>query len=291
VQLVVGCDVNYKSKMKRIQTYQQGDPEWLIIHKQYHELQAEERDALSEWIQSPEDYDRMRQVLMELHDEPEEWVEPEASIKQNLMQKFASEEKGGKLIWLNSVFLTQGAPWHKQPLVRMTLAAACIIGLVVFFLPTSLPSHREAATAQQAEQSEGGSSDQKEALASADSSTKILQQFAEVKSEMPLVPTAVDTEFETSDVVQEVTESAMAEGDEVAYDVPDQAPAMAEDKDMGTAMYPKPKREETVVAGAAKMSTSTMDGFKKGVANAQAVNFSVSMAEVNDLLDVLYTAR
>jgi hypothetical protein len=276
--------------MKRIQTYQQGDPEWLIIHKQYHELHAEERDALAEWIQSQEDYDRMRQVLMELHDEPSEWEEPDASIKQNLMRKFATEEKGGKLIWLNSVFLTAGAPWYKQPALRMGLAAACIIGLVVFFLPTSLPSTHETMTAEQNEQSVEQQMDPKEALAAADSSTKILQQFAEVKSELPLAPSVVETEYDNSLTEDVMAESTLSDGDGLAYDEPVMAPALVESKDM--AMAPQAESEAAVSSGYMEKRSATSTALpQKLTAKDNSTDYSVSMSEVDDLLDDLYTAR
>ena len=136
--------------MKRIQTYQKGDPEYLIIQKQYHELREDERAELAEWVQSQEDYDRIRRVLLELHDDQDEWLEPDASIKKNLMRKFASEEKGGRLIWLNSVFLAPGEPLFKQPILRYGIAAACVIGLVVFFIS---PKGTQPEFAEQAETS------------------------------------------------------------------------------------------------------------------------------------------
>jgi hypothetical protein len=283
-------------KMKRIQTYQKGDPEYLIIQKQYHELREEERAELSEWVQSKEDYDRIRKVLLELHDDQEEWLEPEAVIKKNLMRKFESEEKGGRLIWLNSIFFTPGEKLSKQPIVRYGIAAACVIGLAVFFIrpeTNNAPVAENSSTEQSIEHSDWADAGTDSV---ADSDT--LRVFAEVKSEMPMVPPAPiskEYKFQESEEIllrDEIVSRSVADACEgpppAAFKSEESRPALVEeaskDAEMNTTTMSEPtiKRNESVAAR--KSSTDV-------VVHSQNIDLSVSMVDAKKLLDELFTAR
>jgi hypothetical protein len=283
--------------MKRIQTYQKGDPEYLIIQKQYHELREEERAELSEWVQSKEDYDRIRKVLLELHDDQEEWLEPEAVIKKNLMRKFASEEKGGRLIWLNSIFFTPGEKLSKQPIVRYGIAAACVIGLAVFFI---LPKTNNAPVAENTSTEQSvHPSDWADAGTDSVADSDTLRVFAEVKSEMPMVPpapTRKEYKFQESEgillrdeIVSNSFADAASEGPPpAAFKSEESRPALVEeaskDADMNTTTMNEPttKRNESVAAR--KSATDA-------VVHSQNIDLSVSMVDAKKLLDELFTAR
>lgn len=271
--------------MKRIQTYQKGDPEYLIIQKQYHELRDDERAALAEWVQSQEDYDRIRRVLLELHDDQEEWLEPDASIKKNLMRKFASEEKGGRLIWLNSVLFAPGEPLFKQPILRYGLAAACVMGLAVFFLS---PDTKQPEIAQQAETSNNASSSEWTAAAAdsvADADT--LRVFAEVKPEMPMVPPAAVELGEVRDLTEE---PRMASAPEASSE----ARVAMRDSDLSDApveMNDKESVPSDVAVSSVPAKKQVASAMPAPVATPTSVDMSVSLAETKRLLDDLYTAR
>jgi hypothetical protein len=285
--------------MKRIQTYQKGDPEWVIIHKQYHELHDDERQALSEWISTPEEYAQMRQVLLELHDDQDEWTEPDASIKKHLMLKFAAEDKGGRMIWLNSVLFANGESWYKQPIVRYGLAAACMIGLGVFFLlPAKVNPH--FADVQQIPTEQNASDELANTEQITPSASDTLQQFAEVRQDMPMPPSPIAFQTEISTMnTEEVNDADLG-----AYAESVAAPAMADDLEgrqenkatsdvVNDKLVQEPSRVATnaTVPAVKKESVQTAigsDGLALKNANSK---MSVNMSEVNDLFSGLFTAR
>ncbi len=116
--------------------YDPEDIESLLLTKQFHELYPEERDFVLKHIESPEEYENLRATLFRLHDAANEgeWLEPEASIKKNLMREFTSETKGGFLVWLNSVFRLQPVPWYRQPAFAMAFGVVIISFITVGLL-------------------------------------------------------------------------------------------------------------------------------------------------------------
>ena len=277
--------------MKRIQTYQKGDPEYVIIHKQFHELQDDERAALSEWVQSKDEYDRVRRVLLELHDDDEEWLEPDASIKKNVMRKFVTEEKGGRMVWLNSLLFAPGASITQQPVVRYGLVAAGVIGLAVFFL---LPTTPNIDIAQQTDNTPA-KMDSETLLANADTVAQqdTLRVFAEARAELPMAPPVM--------VLDELSESPTENDVPLAPDAgskAEMAPEPTAKSDMADSYSDlSVVGEQTVVAPIPQAKSNELEKkvsssmASSAVQQNKTVDKSVSMAEVQRLMDDLYTAR
>jgi hypothetical protein len=116
--------------------YDPEDIESLLMHKQFHELYEEERQFVLQHLGSEEEYESLRKTLFELHNvsAKEQWLEPDPSIRKALLAEFASEEKGGFKIWLNSLFNGISLDWMRRPAFGVAFATACIAGAVVLLI-------------------------------------------------------------------------------------------------------------------------------------------------------------
>jgi hypothetical protein len=116
--------------------YDPEDIESLLMHKQFHELYEEERQFVLQHLGGEEEYESLRKTLFELHNVSarEQWLEPDPSIKKALMAEFATEEKGGLKIWLNSLFNGISLDWMRRPAFGVAFATACIAGAVVLLI-------------------------------------------------------------------------------------------------------------------------------------------------------------
>jgi hypothetical protein len=271
--------------MKKIHTYQPGDPEWIVIQKQFHELQQEERDALKEWIDSEDTYNQMRSVLMALHDDGEEWLEPDVSIKANLMAKFSSEEKGGRLIWLNALAWSSDTAWFKQPLFKTGLAAACIVGLAVFFLVPSAPKQAENQIAEVTIPADTTTawSEAKQDTAGAE-----IKEFAAVRSELPPAPMPVMVQSETSENLDsDDVEAVMADGYSAAE--MDMAPQVEEAKSAAPAPEMTMQKKENQAAGISRANALSKDEQLAALAPVGIQSVNIAQAKID--LSGLFTAR
>jgi hypothetical protein len=108
--------------MKFESKYDPEDIESLLLHKQFNELYPEEKEFVLRHLENEQEYESMRSVLMELKNisSSDEWLEPDASIKKNLMREFSSEKKSRFVIWLNSLFAFPDRPWYSQRGVQIS---------------------------------------------------------------------------------------------------------------------------------------------------------------------------
>lgn len=116
--------------------YDPEDIESLLMHKQYNELFDDEREFVLQHVKNEEEYNSLRSMLFTLHDQPyqEEWLEPDPSIKKELLKEFAAEKKGGFMVWLNSIFILPEIKWYRRPAYQMAFATAVVlIGGIWFF--------------------------------------------------------------------------------------------------------------------------------------------------------------
>lgn len=122
--------------MKSNSKYDPEDIESLLLHKQFNELYPEEKEFILQHIETPEEYESLRKTLFDLRDASQqgEWLEPDASLKKDLMAQFVTEEKGGFRVWLNSLFVWPDVQWYRQPALRVAFAGACVIAVAVFFI-------------------------------------------------------------------------------------------------------------------------------------------------------------
>ena len=70
-----------------------------------------------------------------MHDaaDQDEWLEPDPSIRKNLMAQFVREEKKGFFVWLNGLFsapFLPEMPWYRKPAMRYAFASVTLLAVV-----------------------------------------------------------------------------------------------------------------------------------------------------------------
>ncbi len=302
--------------MKLHSKYDPEDIESLLLHKQFHELYPEEKEFILQHIETAEEYESLRKTLFELRDSAQEgeWIEPDAALKRDLMAQFASEEKGGFRIWLNSLFTWPDVQWYRQPALRVAFAGACVVLGVLFFFnydknePTEFAENRKNEV-QNAPNAEADST-------KSESKQEEKNLFAEniTPKELPPapVPTAGvtsasrDVKFVEAEVVEDAAvadyhaESKVAESpapamtdDVVSYKIEEKVTAT----DIGKA---KKEADNTNAGNAVTFSAPTVTSnsvtTNKAISSdMESVRFTSSnskpVSEVNDLLSYLFTAQ
>ena len=123
--------------MKQFSKYDPEDIESLLLHKQFNELYPEEKEFVLRHLDGVEEYESMRRMLLELKNSEgtDEWLTPDPSIKKALMAEFARERKGRFSIWLNSLFAMPERPIYMQRGVQWSFGVALIAGAFFFFKP------------------------------------------------------------------------------------------------------------------------------------------------------------
>lgn len=289
--------------MKQFSKYDPEDIESLLLHKQFNELYPEEKEFVLRHLEGIEEYESMRRMLLELKNSEgtDEWLTPDPSIKKALMAEFARERKGRFSIWLNSLFAMPERPIYMQRGVQWSFGVALIAGAFFFFKPDG--NQIVLAENQKKETQDGGS-------AKIDTT-----QNGTVLAETP--KTVVDTTMS----------NAIPAAPKVLAMVTPMPTAMEEDKvetnDSDIAQYDevsmaKAKSTEDVVVNntdnatkkEAIISSNQSDaGSSVTFTNAAATNMNTtttlssksiesfvvanagSMANYNDLLDLMFTAK
>lgn len=135
--------------MKKSYQYDPEDIESLLMHKQFNELYPEEKEFVLRHVEGEDEYESLRSTLFMMHDlaSNDEWIEPDASLKKELMREFAREEKKGFVIWLNSLFaFTQEGPlWRQRTAMRYALGGALVLAGIGFFVVRSQRQREIAA--------------------------------------------------------------------------------------------------------------------------------------------------
>ncbi len=295
--------------MKPYSKYDPEDIESLLLHKQFHELYPEEKEFILQHIETPEEYDSLRKTLFELRDAANDgtWLEPDASLKKDLMAQFASEEKGGFRIWLNSLFTWPDVQWYRQPALRVAFAGACVLLGVLFFInydknePTEFAENRKTET-QQTPKADADSikTEHKE------EEKNLFAENLTVK-EMPAAPaTTYAPEQMPSELDKQRHEAAKSIGKivETTEDEIVLSPASEDIKDADytntthqtVAMEAQTDKALSKEAPVNSVNVAKASGNYKNV-NLADVNKSTtavnsrSLSEVNDLLSFLFTAQ
>lgn len=123
-----------------IPKYDPEDLESLMAHKPFDALYPEEQAFVLKHLESPEEYDSMRAMLLKLQEsDPQDHITPDPQLKEELMELFAAEKKGGFLVWLNgslaSLFIAE-RPWFRQPALAYSLAIGVLLFGAWFVLQT-----------------------------------------------------------------------------------------------------------------------------------------------------------
>lgn len=122
--------------MKNERKYDPEDIESLLLHKQFNELYPEEKEFVLRYIDGPDEYESMRKTLFDVMDASHngEWMEPDASLKQELLNEFNREKKSRFVVWLNSFFLFPEVRWYRQPVLQFAVVSVLVAGVTFFLL-------------------------------------------------------------------------------------------------------------------------------------------------------------
>lgn len=118
--------------------YHPEDIEFILLNKEYHDLDLEQKSFIEEFVESEEEYLLMRGTMLNIAESvhPEVDIVPAYSIKDALMEEF---EKGDKLAagwWSNvkTMLFPAGQTFVRKPGVQMAFVA-CSVVLVAILIP------------------------------------------------------------------------------------------------------------------------------------------------------------
>jgi hypothetical protein len=292
--------------MKQYSKYDPEDIESLLLHKQFNELYPEEKEFVLRHLDGVEEYESMRRMLLELKNSEgtDEWLTPDPSIKKALMAEFARERKGRFSIWLNSLFAMPERPIYMQRGVQWSFGVALIAGAFFFLKPNG--NQTLLAENQKTENQDGSSAKidtiQKGAALAETPKTVVDTSMSNVIPAAPKV-LAMAAPMPAAKKVDQVTikESENAQYDEVSIAktesmedaVAVQAPV--EDKD-GVTTLSSNQANTTSTGNSVNFTTSASANIQTTTINAKsfelvAVVNTGSMANYNDLLDLMFTAK
>ncbi|MDZ4822152.1 MAG: hypothetical protein SH856_01710 [Flavobacteriales bacterium] len=119
--------------------YDPEDIESLMMNKGFDELYPEEKNFVLQHLEDEDEYESIRKTLFEvqLDSRNNKWLEPDASIRKNLMAQFSTEHKRGFFIWLNSLFAMPERSWGMRPAYVLVIASVVIVAGVLFFMNQS----------------------------------------------------------------------------------------------------------------------------------------------------------
>ncbi len=290
--------------MKQFSKYDPEDIESLLLYKQFNELYPEEKEFVLRHLEGIEEYESMRRMLLELKNSEgtDEWLTPDPSIKKALMAEFARERKGRFGIWLNSLFAMPERPIYMQRGVQWSFGVALIAGAFFFFKPNG--NQILLAENQKTENQVGNSTKidttQNGTLLAETTKTVVDTSMSNAIPEAPKVlamvapmPTVQQEEVVSSDSgSNNYDESDLAKAESMEETIAERVPV--ENKDAVTITSNQSNSTSTgytfsqTTDATAKMTTTTLN--TKSVEYAVVANTG-SMANYNDLLDLMFTAK
>ena len=290
--------------MKQFSKYDPEDIESLLLHKQFNELYPEEKEFVLRHLEGIEEYESMRRMLLELKNSEgtDEWLTPDPSIKKALMAEFARERKGRFGIWLNSLFAMPERPIYMQRGVQWSFGVALIAGAFFFFKPNG--NQTLLAENQKTENQVGNSTKidttQNGTVLAETPKTVVDTSMSDAIPAAPKVlamlapmPTIKQEEVVSSDSgSNNYDESDLAKAESMEETIAERVPV--ENKDAVTITSNQSNSTSTgytfsqTTDATAKMTTTTL--------NTKSVEYTVlantgSMANYNDLLDLMFTAK
>ena len=291
--------------MKQFSKYDPEDIESLLLHKQFNELYPEEKEFVLRHLDSVEEYESMRRMLLELKNSEgtDEWLTPDPSIKKALMAEFARERKGRFSIWLNSLFAMPERPIYMQRGVQWSFGVALIAGAFFFFKPSGNQILLAENQKTENQDSTAAKSDTttNEAGIAANQKTVVDTSMSNV---IPAAPKVLAMAAPAPSV-QLDDQVATTDSESKKYEEGDFA--KAESVEMPTADASTVENYEEVTISSNSLNDSntgnTFTLSSTTTANAQNVTLSSksfefvavantgSMANYNDLLDLMFTAK
>ncbi len=289
--------------MKQFSKYDPEDIESLLLHKQFNELYPEEKEFVLRHLEGIEEYESMRRMLLELKNSEgtDEWLTPDPSIKKALMAEFARERKGRFSIWLNSLFAMPERPIYMQRGVQWSFGVALIAGAFFFFKPDG--NQIVLAENQKTENQDGNSAKTDTTQNGTElaetpktvvdtSMSNVIPAAPKVLAMATPMPTAMEedkVETNDSDIAQydEVSLAKAESTEDVVVNNTDnatkkEATISPNQSDAGSAVT------FTTAASTSMNTTTTLSS--KSVEFVVVANTG-SMANYNDLLDLMFTAK
>jgi hypothetical protein len=286
--------------MKFESKYDPEDIESLLLHKQFNELYPEEKEFVLRHLENEQEYESMRSVLMELKNisTTDEWLEPDASIKKNLMREFSSEKKSRFVIWLNSLFAFPDRPWYSQRGVQIAFGVF-ILGFLLFrYAGDNQPSSQFAENVKPANENRVDSTSSESAAALAekpavDTSNKNLaipkapQVFAALAPTKDNAEPTVAVNSESRAKMSEIESSDEVVLDNVREEVTYAAPTSADSKsDLSSAEVFS--NTNTSPSSTTLSSTSVNQLKETAFYTTQPAS---PISDYSDLMNSLFTAR
>jgi hypothetical protein len=316
-----------------IQKYDPEDIESLLLHKQFNELYPEEKEFVLRHIENQDEYESLRKTLFEVHNSSNDadWLEPDHSLKRDLMAEFAREKRGGFFIWLNTLFsmpTVSDIPWFRRPAFQVAMVSVLVVTGGLFWYNKQ---DRAANMAEVVEKKEQVESTKSKALVDSSSQISVAENQSKDSASSIYPPTpkllaevhattqssasgAVNFDTEYADVVmtnesvpQEEVKSivfadeSVAQAKDIASAAPVAQPAGKKEsyreEDMADKSADELEKSEDVkqLGGVVKTTTSTVALDDEAVIfskeNKKVFALSQPLAKVDDLLDVLYTAH
>lgn len=292
--------------MNHMKKYDPEDIEYLMIHKQFHELYPEEKEFVLQHVEGVEEYESMRKMLLELKNSSiqDDWLTPDASLKKALMAEFAKERKGRFSIWLNSLFAMPERPFYRQTGVQWSFGLV-VIALGTFFFLQKTPNVAVLAENNTISEnaSKTGSNQNNQAQTNNTNPPKPSQPEVDLSGmdklpQAPVVLAQVESSLEKSPQPAAappadhyktvVAEESVAESDgaDISMSPP---PASMEDNDLELN-----KRLTEVSTTTTYSSTTTVNSTAKTISSevfAVSVNQTMQMTNYAELLDITFTAR
>jgi hypothetical protein len=280
--------------MKQNYKYDPEDLESLLLHKQFHELYPEEKEFVLRHIETPEEYESMRQTLFELRDAASQgdWLQPDTSIKKALLAEFSSERKSAFRVWLNSLFAWPDVRWYRQPVLQLAMIVLVITSGVWLLVGSEEQQQLIAEVDTRPSEEPIASTASQDTAKKEDNvfaENKVLQEFPVVPEPVKVTP-APSTKYLESIESKELTASelAMAESAVSDYNYEEEnlkaveptsaaPPMIASKESIGQIRNADMNLEKDVFTKSNKKSIAT-------IANSKPVS------EVKDLFAFLYTA-
>jgi len=119
--------------------YEPEDIEYILLNKEYNDLDAEQRKFVDEFVHSEEEYLLMRRTLLSISNTagPQVEIVPPYAIKDRLMAEFDKEDSMSIAAWWKNIsgfLFPKGRPLFSKPGFQMSLVACSVI-LIVVLIP------------------------------------------------------------------------------------------------------------------------------------------------------------
>jgi hypothetical protein len=190
--------------MKNHSTYDPEDIESLMRHKEFDELYAEEKAFVLRHLENRDEYESIRRTLFEIQAtrDDEKWLDPDPSIRRNLMAAFRDRPAVSLTVWLNALFAPAPSRWGHFGRPALALASVMLVcGFLFWWLyprPALQVAQRIEKPAQQRPSVPAGKGDSAPVLRNGDGSALPSPgnaretEIAAVRTEPPVAEESID---------------------------------------------------------------------------------------------------